>query len=125
MCVCVCVYSTLQFTVRAKNIKNKPILNQKMTQRAYMNELLQQIQAGRRGASAAAANRTRSRRAPARTQTLKREVEVLRTKNGIILPPEQFEELQKELVSKRRQVEEFESRCWRGKRGADCAEPSS
>ena len=59
--------STLEYAHRAKNIRNRPQVNQKMSKRAYMKELLAEI------------------------NSLKRDNEALRLKNGIFLPPEKYE----------------------------------
>jgi kinesin family protein 11 len=61
--------STLDYAHRAKNIKNRPEVNQKMTQRAYVKDLSGQI------------------------AMLKKENEALRLKNGIYLHQDQWEEL--------------------------------
>ncbi|XP_020592608.1 kinesin-like protein KIN-5A [Phalaenopsis equestris] len=60
--------STLDYANRAKNIKNKPELNQKMMKSAMMKELCSEI------------NR------------LKQEVNVAREKNGIYIPRDQFQQ---------------------------------
>ena len=59
--------STLEYAHRAKNIRNRPQVNQKMSKRAYMKDLLAEI------------------------NSLKRDNEALRLKNGIYLPPEKYE----------------------------------
>jgi len=72
--------STLEYAHRAKSIKNKPQMNVKMTNRAYVRELTKEI-----------------------TQ-LKRENECLRSKNGIFLPPEQYEQLTKDSETQKTQL---------------------
>lgn len=59
--------STLDYANRAKSIKNKPQANQTQTKRAYVKELLLEI------------------------SSLKRDNEVLRSKNGIIVVSEAIE----------------------------------
>ena len=59
--------STLEYAHRAKNIRNRPQVNQKMSKRAYMKDLLAEI------------------------SSLKRDNEALRLKNGIFLPPDKYE----------------------------------
>jgi kinesin family protein 11 len=72
--------STLEYANRAKNIKNTPQVNMKMTGKAYMRELIAEI------------------------ATLKREIECARAKDGVILPPEIHEKNQLELKQKREEV---------------------
>ena len=59
--------STLEYAHRAKNIRNRPQVNQKMSKRAYMKDLLAEI------------------------SSLKRDNEALRLKNGVFLPPDKYE----------------------------------
>ena len=73
--------STLEYAHKAKNIKNKPSVNQRVTQKVYIRELNAQI------------------------SELRRELEVSRTKNGIILPPEKYERLCSEGKELRSRVE--------------------
>lgn len=68
----------------AKSIKNKPEVNQKMTQRAYIRDLAGQI------------------------AMLKKENEALRTKNGIILHQDQWDQLQLELNTNKANVSQLE-----------------
>lgn len=68
--------STLDYANRAKNIKNKPQINQQLSKKSYMKDIVGQI------------------------ARLKSENEALRLKNGIYLPPEQYEELTEGLRSK-------------------------
>eukprot|EP00808_Paulinella_micropora_P018920 g17645.t1 len=77
--------STLEYAHSAKKIKNRPQLNKEMTRKAYMRELLTEIAA------------------------YKREIEVLRTKNGVFLPPEQWEEMQLEMKAKSLELEEIKT----------------
>lgn len=93
---------------RAKNIQNKPKVNEKMTQKAYVRELLNQITLLKRENEVRASRVPPARATAHGTAAAGPCVQVLRTKNGIILPPEQFEALTKELASKRRQLEEIE-----------------
>jgi hypothetical protein len=76
--------STLDYAHRAKNIKNRPQVNQKMTKRAYIKELLDEI------------------------NTLKQQHEAMRTKNGIYLPPDQLMKMENDLKQKDLKLEEFE-----------------
>lgn len=76
--------STLDYAQRAKFIKNRPQVNHKMTRQAYMRELLMEI------------------------TVLKRENEAQRTKNGVYMPTEDYEEMQNDLTSKKKQLEEFD-----------------
>ena len=75
--------STLDYAHRAKSIKNKPQVNQKMTKRAYMKELLLEI------------------------ASLKRDNEVLRSKNGIIISPERWQRIEAEATGKGMQIDEL------------------
>lgn len=75
--------STLDYANRAKNIKNKPQVNQKLTGKAYMRELTKEI------------------------SNLKRENECLRLKNGVHLPPEVYEAMQMSMKGSKEQLEEF------------------
>jgi kinesin family protein 11 len=77
--------NTLDYANRAKNIKNKPQANKMMTRQAYMKEVMAEMQA------------------------LKRENEVLRTRNGVILPPEQYEQLKEDVKTKTALVTELET----------------
>lgn len=74
--------NTLDYAHRAKNIRNRPQVNQKMTRKAYMRELLIEI------------------------NDLKRENEVLREKNGIFLAPEKWANLKGDLTQKTQRLEE-------------------
>jgi hypothetical protein len=75
--------STLDYAHRAKHIKNKPQKSVSMSKRAYMKELLAEI------------------------ASLKRDNEVLRSKNGIIIPPERYERMVAEEKGKSMQIDEL------------------
>jgi kinesin family protein 11 len=77
--------NTLDYAHRAKNIKNRPQVNEVSSRSGYMKELSAEIQA------------------------LKRENEVLRTRNGVILPPEQYEQLQLDVRVSKAQILELET----------------
>lgn len=77
--------NTLDYAYRAKNIRNRPQVNQKMTRKAYMRELLVEI------------------------NDLKRENEALREKNGIFLAPEKWNSIKGELTDKTQRLEEIET----------------
>lgn len=74
--------STLEYAHRAKNIRNRPQINQKVTQKAYMRELVHEI------------------------SMLKKEIEALRSKNGVFLPPEKWEMIESELKAKTLRLEQ-------------------
>ncbi len=76
--------STLDYASRAKHIKNKPQVNQKLSKKSYFKDLVGLI------------------------SRLKAENEALRMKNGVFLPPEQYEELTEGFKSKCSQLEEAE-----------------
>ncbi|KAA8498582.1 Kinesin-like protein KIF11 [Porphyridium purpureum] len=61
--------STLEYAYRAKSIKNRPQVNQMMTKRALIKEYMDEI------------------------ASLKRELDATRSKNGIFIPPEDYEKL--------------------------------
>ncbi|KAJ3105285.1 kinesin motor protein cin8 [Phlyctochytrium bullatum] len=74
--------STLDYAHRAKNIRNKPEINQKMTRKALLRDYEAQI------------------------EQLKLDLQVAREKNGIFLAPERFESLVSESESRKGQIEE-------------------
>jgi len=76
--------STLDYASRAKHIKNKPQVTQKVSKKSYFRDLVNQI------------------------ARLKAENEALRCKNGVFLPPDQYEELTEGYRSKCSQLEEAE-----------------
>uniref|UniRef100_A0A8C4R6U8 Kinesin-like protein n=1 Tax=Eptatretus burgeri TaxID=7764 RepID=A0A8C4R6U8_EPTBU len=67
--------STLDYAFRAKNIMNKPEVNQKLTKRALIKEYTEEI------------------------ERLKRELAASRDKNGVYLPLENYERIQTQLTS--------------------------
>lgn len=74
--------STLDYAHRAKNIKNKPEINQKMTKRALIKEYITQI------------------------DRLKADLQATRDKNGIFLSQESYNSLLDESASRKDQVDE-------------------
>ncbi|KAJ3161688.1 kinesin motor protein cin8 [Geranomyces michiganensis] len=75
--------STLDYAHRAKNIRNKPEINQKMTKRALLREYEDQI------------------------SRLKADLEASQTKNGIFLSEESFASLTSESASKTEEVDKL------------------
>ena len=75
--------STLDYAHRAKHIRNRPQVNQKISKRAYMKELQTEI------------------------ASLKRENECLRLKNGIFLPPEKYDAMMAQSRGDTLRVEEL------------------
>ncbi|KAJ3173700.1 kinesin motor protein cin8 [Geranomyces variabilis] len=75
--------STLDYAHRAKNIRNKPEINQKMTKRALLREYEDQI------------------------SRLKADLEASQTKNGIFLSEESFANLTAESAGKTEEVEKL------------------
>ncbi|BFZ63070.1 Kinesin-related motor protein [Saitoella coloradoensis] len=78
--------STLDYANRAKNIRNKPQANQLMTKKALIKEYVQEI------------------------ERLKSDLSATRTKNGIYLTTESFEEMKAESESRRLLAEEGQRR---------------
>ena len=76
--------STLEYAHRAKNIRNRPQVNQKVTQKAYMRELLHEI------------------------NMLKKENDSLRNKHGVYMPAEKWAQVETELKTKTILLEENE-----------------
>lgn len=69
----------------AKQIKNKPQVNSKVGSKAYLKEMMAEI------------------------NQLKRENEVLRMKNGIYLLPEQYEMMQSTIAKREIEVQELQA----------------
>eukprot|EP00462_Mataza_sp_D1_P021546 CAMPEP_0175126944 /NCGR_PEP_ID=MMETSP0087-20121206/4129_1 /TAXON_ID=136419 /ORGANISM="Unknown Unknown, Strain D1" /LENGTH=1515 /DNA_ID=CAMNT_0016408901 /DNA_START=199 /DNA_END=4746 /DNA_ORIENTATION=+ len=76
--------STLEYAHRAKNIRNRPVVNQKVSQKAYMRELVHEI------------------------TMLKKENDALRNKNGVYMPQEKWNAVETELKTKTILLEENE-----------------
>ena len=76
--------STLDYAHRAKNIKNKPELNQKISKTTHLKELASEM------------------------ARLKAELVATRAKNGVFLPPEQYDEECEERKRLAARVEELE-----------------
>lgn len=74
--------STLDYATRAKNIKNKPQVNQLMTKRALIKEYVQEI------------------------ENLKTDLAATRQKNGVFLDEERYNKITEESESRRIHVEE-------------------
>uniref|UniRef100_A0A8C5MP65 Kinesin family member 11 n=1 Tax=Leptobrachium leishanense TaxID=445787 RepID=A0A8C5MP65_9ANUR len=75
--------STLEYANRAKNIMNKPEVNQKLTKRALIKEYTEEI------------------------ERLKRDLASAREKNGVYLSSENYEQMQGKLVSQDEQIAEL------------------
>ncbi|KAG9484801.1 hypothetical protein GDO78_008096 [Eleutherodactylus coqui] len=75
--------STLDYANRAKNILNKPEVNQKLTKRALIKEYTEEI------------------------ERLKRDLTAAREKNGVFLSSENYEQLQGKLVCQEEQITEY------------------
>lgn len=69
---------------RAKDIKNRPQQNQKMTKRALIKEYVAEI------------------------ERLREELKCAREKNGVFLPPERYEEMTRNIESKTGNIKELE-----------------
>ncbi len=78
--------STLDYAHRAKNIKNKPEVNQKMTKRVLLRECSSTI------------------------ERLKAELQATREKNGVYLPIEQYQKMEMNLQGQSSQLTELEVR---------------
>jgi kinesin family protein 11 len=78
--------STLEYAYRAKSIKNRPEVNARMTKRALIREYEKDI------------------------HRLKQMLAAARTKNGIYLPPEEFERLERDARSSAEQGRDLEDR---------------
>ncbi|MFT7807279.1 kinesin-like protein KIF11 [Arapaima gigas] len=75
--------STLEYANRAKNILNKPEVNQKLTKRALIKEYTEEI------------------------ERLKRDLAATRDKNGVYLSTENFDIMNSKLVTQEEQIAEF------------------
>lgn len=75
--------STLEYANRAKNIMNKPEVNQKLTKRALIKEYTEEI------------------------ERLKRDLSAAREKNGVYLSSENYEQLQGKIVCQEEQITEY------------------
>lgn len=76
--------STLEYAFRAKNIKNKPELNQKMTKAGLLNDFGSEI------------------------ETLRAALRAARLKDGVFLPLEQFTDMQERITGQGAQLAELE-----------------
>ncbi|KAL7681113.1 putative kinesin-like protein [Plasmopara halstedii] len=76
--------STLEYAFRAKNIKNKPELNQKMTKAGLLNDFGSEI------------------------ETLRAALRAARLKDGVYLPLEQFTDMQERMAGQSAQLTELE-----------------
>jgi kinesin family protein 11 len=76
--------STLEYAHRARNIKNKPEVLQKVTKRAYLKEVDNEL------------------------ELLRNQLAAQRQKDGIFLPPAQFQEMQERISSQAAQITELE-----------------
>ncbi|TRY51037.1 Kinesin motor domain containing protein [Cryptosporidium tyzzeri] len=77
--------NTLDYAHRAKNIKNMPVVNQKMTKKVMIREMNCEI------------------------EKLKQELQCNREKNGVYLPLSQFNEMETKLQSQANEIIEMES----------------
>lgn len=77
--------NTLDYAHRAKNIKNMPVVNQKMTKKVMLREMNCEI------------------------EKLKQELQCNREKNGVYLPLSQFNEMESKLQSQANEIVEMES----------------
>ena len=75
--------STLDYASRAKCIKNKPEVNQKLTKKALIKEYTEQI------------------------EKLKKDLHAAREKNGIFLSEENFQDMQNQLQAQKGNLKEF------------------
>ncbi|XP_030643052.1 kinesin-like protein KIF11 [Chanos chanos] len=75
--------STLDYANRAKNIMNKPEVNQKLTKRTLIKEYTEEI------------------------ERLKRDLAATRDKHGVYLSPENYESMNSKLVSQEEQITEY------------------
>ncbi|XP_063045994.1 kinesin-like protein KIF11 [Engraulis encrasicolus] len=78
--------STLDYAIRAKNILNKPQVNQKLTKKALIKEYTQEI------------------------EQLKRDLASTREKNGVYLTPESYENLTSKAQSQETLITEYTER---------------
>ena len=77
--------STLDYAQRAKRIKNKPVVNQRMTKRVLIREYNDEI------------------------ERLKTELACARTKDGVFLPEDKYNEMVADISGKTTQLEELET----------------
>jgi kinesin family protein 11 len=75
--------STLDYAHKAKSIRNKPEINQKLVKKALIKEYTEEI------------------------DRLKRELFATRDKNGIFLPPEIFNDMESRLVGQKEEIREL------------------
>ncbi|NXG72898.1 KIF11 protein, partial [Baryphthengus martii] len=75
--------STLEYAHRAKNIMNKPEVNQKLTKKALIKEYTEEI------------------------ERLKRDLAAAREKNGVYISPENYEALNGKLTVQEEQIAEY------------------
>ncbi|NXE72822.1 KIF11 protein, partial [Cochlearius cochlearius] len=75
--------STLEYAHRAKNIMNKPEVNQKLTKKALIKEYTEEI------------------------ERLKRDLAAAREKNGVYIPLENYEALNEKLTVQEEQIAEY------------------
>lgn len=75
--------STLDYAHRAKNIRNRPEVNQKMTKRALIREYINEI------------------------EKLKADLVATREKNGIFMNPQTYNQLMEEQLSRQARLEEL------------------
>ncbi|XP_053292694.1 kinesin-like protein KIF11 isoform X1 [Pleuronectes platessa] len=78
--------STLEYACRAKNIMNKPEVNQKLTKRTLIKEYTEEI------------------------ERLKRDLATTRDKNGVYLSSENFESMKSQITSHEEQIVEYTDR---------------
>lgn len=78
--------STLDYASRAKNITNKPEVNQKLTKKALIKEYTEQI------------------------EKLKRDLNAAREKNGIYVSEENYQEMQNQISMQKNNMKEFMER---------------
>nr|XP_033796090.1 kinesin-like protein KIF11 isoform X2 [Geotrypetes seraphini] len=75
--------STMEYAHRAKNIMNKPEVNQKLTKRALIKEYTEEI------------------------ERLKRDLAASREKNGVFISPDNYEALHGQLATQEEQIAEY------------------
>ncbi|XP_030058868.1 kinesin-like protein KIF11 isoform X2 [Microcaecilia unicolor] len=78
--------STLEYAHRAKNIMNKPEVNQKLTKRALIKEYTEEI------------------------ERLKRDLAASREKNGVFISPDNYEAMHGQLAAQEEQIAEYTER---------------
>eukprot|EP00981_Chlorochromonas_danica_P012539 scaffold5121_cov223-Ochromonas_danica.AAC.17 len=77
--------STLDYAYRARNIKNQPTVNQKLTKKVIMKEYFQEI------------------------ETLRNQLTMTREKNGVYLDPNEFYAMETKLAAQESQLRECEA----------------